>query len=62
MLRLLAALVASAWLAAAADPPKENAAKEDDAKEMKRFIDALRILEENAVDPIDARNVQPASA
>jgi carboxyl-terminal processing protease len=49
MLRLLAALVACAWLAAAADPPKE-----DDAKEMKRFIDALQIMEENAADPIDA--------
>jgi carboxyl-terminal processing protease len=50
MLRLLAALFACAWLAAAADPPK----KEDDAKEMKRFIDALQIMEEHAADPIDA--------
>ncbi|MGD1071638.1 MAG: S41 family peptidase [Bryobacteraceae bacterium] len=49
MMRFLAALVACAWLAAAAGPPKE-----DDAKEMKRFIDALQILEQHAADPIDA--------
>jgi carboxyl-terminal processing protease len=50
----LAALVACAWLAAAADPPKDDGAKENDAKEMKRFIDALQIMEEHAADPIDA--------
>ena len=49
MKRLLAAFVACAWLAAAADPPKND----DDAKEMKRFIDALQNLEQSAADPID---------
>src|ERR1700692_1188266 len=49
MIRSLAAFAACAFLAVAADAPKE-----DDAKEMKRFIDALQILEQNAADPVSA--------
>jgi carboxyl-terminal processing protease len=49
MIRSLASLTACALLAAAADVPKD-----DDAKQMKRFIDAFEILERNAADPVNA--------
>jgi carboxyl-terminal processing protease len=49
MIRSLAALAACAVLAFAADAPKE-----DDAKQMKRFIDALQVVEQNAADPVSA--------
>ena len=48
MTKFLAALTACAFLAVAADAPKE-----DDAKQMKRFIDALQILDQNAADPVN---------
>jgi carboxyl-terminal processing protease len=48
MTRLLTGLAACAFLAAAADPPPP-----DDAAGMKRFIDALQIVEQRAADPID---------
>ncbi len=49
MIRLCTALFACTSLAFAADAPKD-----DDARLMKRFIDAYTILEQNAADPFDA--------
>lgn len=46
--RFLACLAACACLAFAADPPKD-----DDARQMKKFIDAWSILEQNTADPFD---------
>ncbi len=48
MTRLIAVLLASSLLALATDPPADQ-----DAREMKRFIDAFQILQQNAADPID---------
>jgi carboxyl-terminal processing protease len=48
MTRLIALLLASSLLALSADPPVDQ-----DARQMKRFIDALQILQQNAADPID---------
>jgi len=48
MIRLLGALAACAFLALAAEPPKE-----EDPQEMKRFIDAYRILEQYSATPIE---------
>ena len=48
MTRLIAIAFALAALGFAADPPKD-----DDGRLMKRFIDAYRILEQNAADPFD---------
>ena len=48
MTRLIAVLLASSLLALAADPPADQ-----DARQMKRFIDALQILQQNSADPID---------
>ena len=48
MTRLLMALLACALLSFAADPPKD-----EDAHQMKQFIDAYKILEQNAADPFD---------
>jgi len=48
MTRLIALLLASSLLALSADPPADQ-----DARQMKRFIDALQILQQNAADPID---------
>jgi carboxyl-terminal processing protease len=46
--RLIALLLASSLLALSADPPADQ-----DARQMKRFIDALQILQQNSADPID---------
>jgi carboxyl-terminal processing protease len=51
MIRLLAVLAASALLAFAADPPKEP--KQNDERDMKRFIDAWQIVERNSADPVN---------
>jgi carboxyl-terminal processing protease len=48
MTRLLSALLVSALLSLAADAPKE-----DDARMMKKFIDAYQILEQNTADPFN---------
>ncbi|HTA45399.1 MAG TPA: S41 family peptidase [Bryobacteraceae bacterium] len=48
MTRFLTGLLACACLAFAAEPPKD-----DDARQMKKFIDAYRILEQNTSDPFD---------
>lgn len=42
-------LLGCACLAPAADPPKD-----DDERQMKKFIDAYKILEQNTADPFDA--------
>src|SRR5690242_10905447 len=47
-LRLLICLAICAGLSFAAEPPKE-----DDARQMKKFIDAYKILEQNTADPFD---------
>lgn len=44
----LLTFLACALLSFAADPPKD-----DDARQMKQFIDAYKILEQNAADPFD---------
>ena len=48
MTRLLTAFFACALLSLAADPPKD-----EDARQMKQFIDAYKILEQNAANPFD---------
>src|SRR5665213_570349 len=48
MTRLVALLLASFVAALAADPPADR-----DAREMKRFIEAYQILQQNAADPTD---------
>jgi carboxyl-terminal processing protease len=48
MIRILALLLAAAFAAFAAEPPPDR-----DAAEMKRFIEAYRILSERAADPVD---------
>jgi len=48
MTRLIALLLASSLLALSADPPVDQ-----DARQMKRFIDALQILQQNSAEPID---------
>src|SRR5665213_102786 len=48
MTRLVALLLASFVAALAADPPADQ-----DAREMKRFIEAYQILRQNAADPAD---------
>jgi carboxyl-terminal processing protease len=52
MTGLIAVLLASSLLALAADPPADQ-----DARQMKRFIEALQILQQNAADPIDTDKV-----
>lgn len=46
--RLLMCVAACACVALAADPPKD-----EEARQMKKFIDAYKILEQNAADPFD---------
>lgn len=46
--RLASALLLCSGLSFAADPPKA-----DDAQQMKKFIDAYKILEQNSADPFD---------
>lgn len=48
-----AALFAGTPLAPGAEPPKDAAPKEEDARLVKKFIDAYKILEERAADPFD---------
>ena len=52
MTRLLAILIACAALTASGSFAAEL--KEEDARTMKRFIDAFQILQQNAADPVDA--------
>ena len=52
MSRLLAILIACAALTASGSFAAEL--KEEDARTMKRFIDAFQILQQNAADPVDA--------
>jgi carboxyl-terminal processing protease len=47
-LKLCAVVFACVLLSFAAEPPKD-----EDARQMKRFIDAYQILEQNAADPFD---------
>ncbi len=51
MIRTSALLLAVASIVFAADPP---AGAYDDARSMKRFVDAFRILDQNAADPVDS--------
>ncbi len=56
MTRPLTALFACACLAFAAEPPKDTAKdplKDDDARLVKKFIDAYKIVEQNSADPFD---------
>jgi carboxyl-terminal processing protease len=48
MFRILGALLASAFITLAAEPPTD-----EDARAMKHFIDAFQILNENAADPVN---------
>ncbi len=50
--RLVVSVLACACLAFAAAPPKDQP-KDEDAQQMKKFIDAYKILEQNAADPFD---------
>jgi carboxyl-terminal processing protease len=52
MTRLLTVLFACATLAFAAEPPKDSST-DDDARLMKKFIDAYRIVQQNSADPFD---------
>jgi len=52
MTRLLTVLFACASLAFAAEPPKDSST-DDDARLMKKFIDAYRIVQQNSADPFD---------
>jgi carboxyl-terminal processing protease len=49
VIRVSALLLAFGALVFAADPPPD-----DDARAMKRFVDAFQILNQNAADPVDA--------
>jgi carboxyl-terminal processing protease len=48
LLKLIAVLLACGFLSFGADPPKD-----EDARTMKKFIDAYKILEQNTADPFD---------
>jgi len=52
-MRRLIIILACALPLLAAEPPREAPAKGDDASEMKKFIDAFKILEQNTADSFD---------
>jgi carboxyl-terminal processing protease len=52
-MRRLAIILACALPLFSAEPPKEAPPKEDDARQMKKLIDAFKILEQNTADPFD---------
>src|SRR6185312_1519002 len=52
-MRRLIIILACALPLLAAEPPRESPAKGDDASEMKKFIDAFKILEQNTADSFD---------
>lgn len=53
--QLCGLVLACAFVSVAADPPKDaaNRPKDEDARLMKKFIDAYRILEQNSADQFD---------
>lgn len=54
MSRLIVALFAFTALSLAAEPPADSqTVKDDDARAMKRFVDAYRIVMEDTADPVD---------
>src|ERR1700678_3319509 len=53
MTRLFTALLACAILSAAEPPPQSQTGADAAARQMKRFIDAWKIMNENTADPVN---------